>query len=100
VAHIGQERFLAGGVEQDAIIRQLTVAGETASKLSTEFQQNNPQIPWQKIIGFRNRVIHDYFGLDLDAVWKIATEELPVLRAQVIALMAEEFSPEPERPED
>ncbi|MSV31922.1 MAG: DUF86 domain-containing protein [Bryobacterales bacterium] len=48
-------------------------------------------MPWREIIGFRHRVVHDYFGIDLDAVWRIATVELPRLHADVIAILAEEF---------
>ncbi|MBK5291573.1 MAG: DUF86 domain-containing protein [Acidobacteriia bacterium] len=94
---IDHEQFLAGGVGQDAILRQLTVAGEAACKLSPEFQLRHPQIPWHKIIGFRHRVVHDYFGLDLDAVWKIATVELPMLRAQVWSFLRRQMARKTDR---
>lgn len=100
VAEIGQEQFLSGGLARDAILRQLTVAGEAAFKISGGLQDRHPEIPWPKIIGFRHRVVHDYFGIDLDAVWKIATVELPLLRAQVIAILAAEFPEEPYGPQD
>ena len=91
VTSLGLEQFLAGGLAHDAILRQLIVAGEAAAKVSPAFQQRHPEIPWRNIVGFRHRAVHDYFGLDLDAVWRIATVEMPLLRAQVVALITIEF---------
>ena len=91
LAGVTQEQFFAPGLIQDAILRQLIVAGEAAYKTSPEFQQWHPEIPWQKIAGFRHRAVHDYFGIDLDAVWRIATVELPLLRSQVLSVIAAEF---------
>lgn len=91
---LSQETFLAGGLAQDAILRQLTVVGEAAFKTTAELRERHPQVPWRMIAGFRHRVVHDYFGLDLDAVWIIATREIPVLRAAVIAILANEFPDE------
>ena len=94
-----KHQFLAGGLAQDAILRQLIVTGEAAYKISTTLQQSHAEIPWQKIAGFRHRVIHDYFGIDLDAVWRIASVELPILRAQILALLASEFPEESDGPQ-
>ena len=91
LAGVTQEQFFAPGLIQDAILRQLIVAGEAAYKTSPEFQQRHPEIPWQKIAGFRHRAVHDYFGIDLDAVWRIATVELPLLRSGVLSVIAAEF---------
>lgn len=91
---LDQEKFLAGGLAQDAILRQLTVVGEAAFKLSPELRERHTQVPWVKIAGFRHRVVHDYFGLDLDAVWIIATREVPALRAAVITILSTEFPQE------
>ncbi|MFN0103166.1 MAG: DUF86 domain-containing protein [Bryobacteraceae bacterium] len=95
VAEIREEQFLSGGLARDAILRQLMVAGEAAFKISAALQDRHDEIPRRKIIGFRHRVVHDYFGIDLDAVWKIATVELPLLREQAIAVLAAEFPEEP-----
>ena len=91
VQDLGEDEFLAGGLGQDAILRQLTVAGEAAFKVSRDWKARHPEIPWAKIAGFRHRVVHDYFGIDLDAVWRIATVELPLLGAQASAILAAEF---------
>ena len=79
---------------QDAILRQMIVVGEAAYKVSREIKGGNREIPWEQIAGFRHRVVHDYFGLDMDAVWHIATIELPLLRVQLIDVLASDFPDE------
>ena len=98
--NINMDEFLAGGVAHDAILRQLTVAGEAAYKVSRGIKALHPEVPWDEIAGFRNRVVHDYFGLDLVAVWWIATVKLPLLRDQAIAIIAVEFPEEADGPQD
>ena len=88
---ISQERFVAGGLHQDAVLRQLMVIGEAAYKITTELQNRTPYIPWLQIIGFRHRLVHDYFGLDIETVWKIASSQLPLLHLQITALLVSEF---------
>jgi uncharacterized protein with HEPN domain len=61
-------------LHQDAILRQLTIVGEAAKRISTEFRTEHPQIPWTKIAGFRDVVVHDYFRVDLQEVWRIVQE--------------------------
>ena len=91
IHELTKDEFFAGGIPHDAILRQMTVAGEAAYKVSREIKARHQEIPWSQIAGFRHRLVHDYFGLDMDAVWHIATVELPFLRDQVIALLASEF---------
>ena len=84
---VSREEFLAGGMVQDAVLRQLIVAGEAAFKVSGAFQEAHPEIPWVLIAGFRHRLVHDYFGIDLDTVWQVAHWELPELAKGVVALL-------------
>jgi uncharacterized protein with HEPN domain len=58
--------FVSDSLFRDAVVRQLTVVGEAATRLSALFKAAHPEIPWQEIAGFRNRIVHDYFGLNLD----------------------------------
>jgi uncharacterized protein with HEPN domain len=95
-----QNDFWAMGLAHDAILRQLTVAGEAAYKVSREIRARHPEVPWGQIAGFRHRVVHDYFGLDLDAVWQFATVELPLLRDQALAIVAVEFPQDAHGPQD
>ncbi|MPZ46616.1 MAG: DUF86 domain-containing protein [Betaproteobacteria bacterium] len=62
-----------------AVIRGIEIIGEAASKVSEETRSDTPAIPWKAIIGMRNRVIHAYFDIDRDILWKAAAEEIPVL---------------------
>ena len=98
--HISRDDFLAGNLAYDAILRQLTVAGEAAYKVSRGIRARHPEVPWGEIAGLRHRVVHDYFGLDLDAIWQFATVELPLLRDQAIAIIAVEFPEEADGPQD
>jgi uncharacterized protein with HEPN domain len=62
-----------------ALVRLLEIAGEAAVHVSPEVQVANPEIPWRQIIGARHRLIHGYFDVDLDIVWAILQEDLPLL---------------------
>ncbi len=89
---VRQEQFQSPGLLQDAILRQLTVVGEAIYKVSRPLQSRHPNVPWLQVAGFRHRVIHDYFGLDLDAVWRIGTVEMPRLRSEILAVLAAEIA--------
>lgn len=73
-----------------SIVRLLEIIGEAASKLSKGFQNRHPQIPWKNIIGMRNRLIHAYFDIEYDYVWKAVTDELPELAAKLQRITAQE----------
>ncbi len=62
--------------------------GEAANNLSPTFIASHPEIPWRRIIGLRHALVHQYFGVDLDAVWSISTGDLPPLAAAVAAIIA------------
>ena len=64
---------------QDAVVRNLEIVGEAAKNLSNEFTKANSDIPWKKLAGVRDRLIHHYFGINLDIVWSIVKDEMPSL---------------------
>lgn len=68
---------------QDAVIRNLEILGEAAKLLSDETKQKYSNIPWKDIAGTRDKLIHDYFGVNIDIVWDIAKNELPALSVQL-----------------
>ncbi len=72
--------FLENKLVQDGIIRQLEVIGEASKRLSEDFKNKYSKIPWKYVCGMRDKLIHDYFGVDLDEVWKTATEDLEDLK--------------------
>jgi len=65
------EEFAIDEKTVDAVARNFEIIGEAASRLPEDFRQRNPNIDWVRIRGFRNRVVHDYFGIDLAIVWNI-----------------------------
>ena len=67
----------------NACVRQLEVIGEASNKLTHEIHKHNPQIPWRTIIGFRNILIHEYFGVDDKIVWTVIQQEIPSLITNV-----------------
>lgn len=79
------QRFIEGATREDldrdeklqlALVRALQVIGEAAWRVSDEFKAATPAFPWKQIAGFRHRVVHDYFAVDYDIVWRVATREL------------------------
>jgi uncharacterized protein with HEPN domain len=70
-----------------ALTRAIEIFGEAASRTSAELQVATPQVPWSEIIGMRNRLVHAYFDIDHDIVWKAATEEIPALLPPLRALL-------------
>lgn len=68
---------------QSAVIRQLEVIGEASRQLSKETKQGMKSVEWVSIIGMRNKLIHEYFGVDLEAVWLVLKNELPELKKEI-----------------
>ena len=85
----GHEAFLQEYHWQDGIVRQLEIVGEATKHLSAEFRQAHPRIPWQRIAGLRDVLIHDYMGVDLTAVWEIVQNRVPELKTHVLAALEE-----------
>jgi len=83
VKHMTYKKFGRSRMVQDAVVRQVTIIGEAARNLSPEFRQNHPEIPWAKVIGMRNVLVHDYFGIDIGEVWRVTQDDLPALKKQV-----------------
>ena len=71
---------------QDAVIRNLEIIGEATKNLSAELRAKYPDLPWKGMAGVRDRLIHDYFGVNLDIVWQIVTAELPEVVVKVEAI--------------
>lgn len=79
--------FMADARTQDAVVRQLEIIGEAAKRLSAEVRGRSPDTPWQDIAGMRDKLIHDYFSVDLRRVWNTAKRDLPPLKAAVVRLL-------------
>jgi uncharacterized protein with HEPN domain len=78
--------FLADDLVIDGVARNLEIIGEATRQLPDEFKHLHTQIPWTEIAGLRNRIVHDYFGLDLEIIWEIVQHDLPELEKQIHAV--------------
>jgi len=87
-SNISFEQFAADKKSKDAVARNFEIIGEAASKLPKEFKKENPQIDWPGVIGFRNILVHDYFGIDYSIVWTIKTEHLPKFEEEIQSLIS------------
>lgn len=67
----------------DAAIRNFEIIGEASNLLPEEFKDRHPSIDWHRIRGFRNRIVHDYFGIDLQILWKIIADQIPSLMVEI-----------------
>ena len=87
-----KKAFLQDEMTQDACIPQLQVIGESINRVRTTTQKANPQIPWAKIIGLRNVVVHEYFGINGLIIWGIIKKDIPQLKREFkqLALKIEE----------
>ena len=86
-AAIGYDRFMADSHWQDAVIRQLEIVGEATKKLSPELKLLFPSVPWRQIAGLRDVLIHDYMGVDLNAIWGITRQTLPELKSVIETIL-------------
>ena len=83
VAGMDQPAFLADEKTSDAVVRNLEILGEAAAHVPDEFRARTPELEWPRIVGLRNRVVHGYFAVDLELVWRNAVSDLPVLASRL-----------------
>ena len=72
---------------QDGVIRQLEIIGEAVKRISNEIRLRYQHIPWQDIAGTRDKLIHQYFGVDIEKVWVMVKEDIPVLKHEVSEIL-------------
>jgi uncharacterized protein with HEPN domain len=79
----GRVRFDADEDLQIVLAHLVQVIGEAAARIGDDVVTANPQVPWRQIVGMRNRVVHDYFEIDLDILWVAVTRDVPLLAGQI-----------------
>lgn len=88
--HIGgmpEDEFENNIKTQDAVIRRIEIIGEAVKNLPSEFKKKYPEIEWREIAGMRDKLIHEYFGIDLDMVWEVIRKDIPKFKKQILEIL-------------
>ena len=89
VSASGRDAFLGSEVFQDAILRNLHTMTETTQRLSSDLKLANADVGWASLAAFRNVLVHDYLGIDIDLVWTVVTQDVPKLKEQISEILNE-----------
>jgi uncharacterized protein with HEPN domain len=87
IAGFDYNKFLQAKLTQDGVIRQLEIIGEATKNISDSLKKDNPAVPWKDIAGMRDKLIHNYFGVDIQAVWETAQDDLPLLQQGLLKIL-------------
>ena len=90
---LSESAFLADDTVRFAVAHRLTVAGEAVARLNAEIRGKYEDVPWIDVVGFRNILVHEYFGVHWPLVWQTVTEYAPELRRRISAILEAEFPP-------
>ena len=82
-----RQRLDTNRTVRDAVLRNLQILAESTQRLSDAIKTTKPQIPWTQIEGFRHRLVHDYFRIDLEIIWRVIDQHLPALKTAVTVML-------------
>lgn len=88
--NIDFQQFKTTYIVADAVVRNFEIIGEASKKIPTDIQEKYPEIPWRKMYGLRNLIAHEYFGIDYELIWEIATVNLPQNRVDLQKIIKKE----------
>ena len=86
-AGLTRDEFVANETLRRAFVRSLEIVGEAAKKIPEEFRAQYPTVEWRAMSGMRDRLIHDYFGVDYELVWDVVHNRIPELRRQIASMI-------------
>ncbi len=89
IEDLDYDSFAQSNMVIDAVVRNLEIIGEAARNIPNDAKERYPDIPWKRMVGLRNIVIHEYFGVDLDNVWKIIKENIPEVKPDIMKILDE-----------
>ena len=84
----GKNAFESEELIQTWIVHNIQIIGEAVCRLSLEFMSRHSSVPWKDIIGMRNIIVHDYFGIDRDVVWRVVEKDIPELKCRIEHIIA------------
>ena len=87
---ISYENFINNNLIQAGVIREIEIIGEASKRLSKDFKEKYNDLPWEKMAGMRDKLIHDYFGVDIDAVWETVKKDIPLLKDKLEDILRKE----------
>lgn len=87
---LGQEGFMKSPLVQAGVVRELEIIGEAAKRIDDGFRAKYPEIPWKRMTGARDKLIHQYFGVDLQVIWDTVESALPDLKTKIERILREE----------
>lgn len=85
---MSEEDFMNHPMAQDAVIRNFEVIGEATKQLDDNFRKRYPDVEWRKVAGLRDKLIHDYMGVDLCALWLVVTDVLSIFESRIVEIIA------------